>query len=47
MISKIFVLFTSFFHHDTVEVKVHPVVSVPEDEIVIENIRPELASMYY
>jgi len=47
MISKIFVLFTSFFHHDVAEVKVHPVVSVPEDEIVIVNIRPEMASMYY
>jgi len=48
MISKLFILLTSFVHHDTVEpVKVHPVVSVPEDEIVIENIRPEMASMYY
>lgn len=47
MFSKIFVLFTSFFHHDAVEAKVCPVVTIPEDEIVIENIRPEMASMYY
>jgi hypothetical protein len=48
MISKFFILLTSFVHTDTVEpTKVHPIVSVPEDEIIIENIRPEMASMYY
>jgi hypothetical protein len=49
MFGKIFVFFSSFFHHDTVPVQQEQVivVSVPEDEIVIENIRPEMASMYY
>ena len=48
MFSKLFILLTSFVHTDTVEpVKVCPVVTIPEDEIVIENIRPEMASMYY
>ena len=49
MFGKIFVFFSSFFHHDTVPVQQERVivVSVPEDEIVIESIRPEMASMYY
>lgn len=49
MISKMFILLASFVHHDTVPVQHERVisVSVPEDEIVIENVRPEVASMYY
>ena len=49
MFSKIFILLTSFVHTDTapVEQKRVIVVSVPEDEIIIENVRPEVASMYY
>ena len=51
MFSKILFVFTSFFTRDNVEpppVQHHTiVVTVPEDEIVIENIRPEMASMYY
>lgn len=49
MISKFFILLSSFVHHDTAVPEHKPVivVSVPEDEIVIENIRPEMASMYY
>lgn len=49
MISKIFVLLTSFVHHDTPVVQQHRVisVSVPEDEIIIENVRPDMSSMYY
>lgn len=49
MISKLFILLSSFVHHDTtpVEQKRVIIVSVPEDEIVIENVRPDMSSMYY
>ena len=51
MFSKIIFVVSSFFAYDTsdhVPVQERVIsVSVPEDEIVIENIRPELASMYY
>lgn len=49
MISKLFILLTSFVHTDTAPVQQNRViiVSVPEDEIIIENVRPEMASMYY
>ena len=49
MISKLFILLSSFVHHDTTPVPQDRViiVSVPEDEIVIENVRPEMSSMYY
>lgn len=49
MISKIFVLLASFVHHDIPTVQQHRVitVTVPEDEIIIETVRPEMASMYY
>jgi hypothetical protein len=49
MISKLFILLTSFVHHDNVPVQQERVivVTVPEDEIVIENVRPEMASVYY
>lgn len=35
MISKLFILFTSFVHHEPAHTEVRPVVTVPEDEIVI------------
>ena len=49
MISKLFILLSSFVHTDTAPVQQDRVisVSVPEDEIVIENVRPEMASVYY
>jgi|688.fasta_scaffold685280_1 hypothetical protein len=49
MFSKVFILISSFLHSDADVVRVQRTisVSVPEDEIVIENIRPEVASMYY
>jgi hypothetical protein len=49
MFSKLFILLTSFVHHDTPVVQQHRVitVTVPEDEIIIETVRPEMASMYY
>ena len=49
MFSKIFILLTSFVHTDTTPVQQNKVisVSVPEDEIVIENVRPDMSSMYY
>jgi len=49
MFSKFFILLASFVHGDTDTVQHERVisVSVPEDEIVIENVRPELASVYY
>ena len=49
MISKIFVLLTSFINAGTPTVQQDRVisVSVPEVEIVIENVRPEMASVYY
>ena len=49
MISKIFVLLTSFINAGTPPVHQDRVitVTVPEDEIVIETVRPEMASMYY
>ena len=51
MFSKILFVVSSLFAHDTtnpapVQERVISV-SVPEDEIIIENIRPEMASMYY
>ena len=49
MFSKFFILLTSFVYTDTTVVHHERVisVSVPEDEIVIENVRPEMASVYY
>jgi hypothetical protein len=51
MFSKIIFVVSSLFAHNTadrVPVQERVIsVSVPEDEIVIENIRPEMASMYY
>jgi hypothetical protein len=38
MFSKIFILFTSFIHHEPAHTEVRPVVTVPEDEIVINYI---------
>jgi len=49
MFSKVFIIISSFLHSDVDVVRVERTisVSVPEDEIVIENVRPEFASMYY
>jgi hypothetical protein len=51
MFSKIIFVVSSLFAHDTsdrVPVQERVIsVSVPEDEIVIVNISPEMASMYY
>jgi hypothetical protein len=49
MINKFFILLTSFIYTDVpaVEQERVIVIDMPEDEIVIENIRPEMASMYY
>ena len=51
MFSKFIFVVSSLFAHDTpnttpVQERVISV-SVPEDEIIIENIRPQMASMYY
>ena len=51
MFSKIVFVISSLFAHNTtnppsVQERVISV-SVPEDEIIVENIRPEMASMYY
>jgi hypothetical protein len=51
MFSKIIFVVSSLFAHNTVDhVPVQErviTVSVPEDEIIIENIRPDMASMYF
>lgn len=51
MFSKIIFVVSSLFAHDTpnpapVQERVISV-SVPEDEIIIENVNPLLISMYY
>lgn len=38
MFNKIFILFASFIHHEPAHTEVCPVVTVPEDEIVISYI---------
>jgi len=51
MFSKIIFVVSSLFAHNTIDRVPVPerviTVSVPEDEIIVENIVPEMASMYY